>query len=178
MKNMLKCIVKKSKYYYKIRSYKSIGFAIIIVNYIFQRIFRIDSDFKYMKNYTSRVLNGKNLTIIGNNDEKIEKVFVSFIVSGNCYINALKGIEIGEGTIFSFGVIINSAGHDIKNLNIIPESLPIKIGKNCWLGANAVILPGVEIGDNTIVGAGSVVTKSFGNNKVIAGIPAKIIKEL
>ena len=52
---------------------------------------------------------------------------------------------------------------------------PIIIGKNCWIGTNVVILPGVELGDNVIVGAGAVVTKSFLSNCVLAGVPAKLI---
>ena len=51
---------------------------------------------------------------------------------------------------------------------------PIKIGKSVWIGFNVVVLPGVEIGDNCIIGAGAVVTKSFANNKIITGIPAQI----
>ena len=50
------------------------------------------------------------------------------------------------------------------------------IGKRCWIGANAVIRPGVKLGDDVIVGAGSVVNKDFDSNSVIAGIPAKFFK--
>ena len=52
---------------------------------------------------------------------------------------------------------------------------PIVIGKKCWLGANSVILPGVQLGNNVIVAAGSVVNKSFPDNSVVAGVPAKIV---
>ncbi|MGT2932706.1 sugar O-acetyltransferase [Streptococcus catagoni] len=55
---------------------------------------------------------------------------------------------------------------------------PITIGDNVWLGGGVTILPGVSLGDNVVVGAGSVVSKSFGDNLVLAGNPAKIIKEL
>ena len=54
----------------------------------------------------------------------------------------------------------------------------VSIGNNCWLGGNAVILPGVHLGNNVIVGGGAVVTKSFGDNVVIAGNPAQVIKHL
>ena len=52
----------------------------------------------------------------------------------------------------------------------------ISIGNNCWIGGNAVINPGVKLGHNVVVGAGSVVTKSFEDNVVIAGNPAKVIQ--
>lgn len=55
---------------------------------------------------------------------------------------------------------------------------PIRIGDNFWAGGGAIILPGVTLGDNVVVGAGAVVTKSFGDNVVLAGNPARIIKEI
>jgi acetyltransferase-like isoleucine patch superfamily enzyme len=68
--------------------------------------------------------------------------------------------------------------HPLDNYAKHTESKPIIIGNDVWIGANAVILPEVNIADGSVIGAGSVVTKSFGNrNCVIAGNPAKIIKE-
>ncbi|MDE6772661.1 MAG: sugar O-acetyltransferase, partial [Muribaculaceae bacterium] len=55
---------------------------------------------------------------------------------------------------------------------------PVAIGHNVWIGGDAVILPGVTIGDNVVIGAGAVVTRSFPSNVVIAGNPARVIKEL
>ena len=69
---------------------------------------------------------------------------------------------------------IISANHDVNNYNQIEVKKSIKIGERCWIGANAVILPGVEIGDNVIVGAGAVVTKSFPSNSILIGTPAHI----
>ena len=103
----------------------------------------------------------------------------SLALSGGCYIQACEGIYIGEGTIWSFNVSIISQGHDIDDFNKIPKVSPIRIGKNCWIGTNSTILPGIELGDKTIVGANTVVTKSFpSGNIVIAGTPAKLIRKL
>ena len=55
---------------------------------------------------------------------------------------------------------------------------PIVIGDNCWIGANATICPGVTLGDNVVVGAGAVVVKDCGDNVVIAGVPAVVIKHI
>ena len=60
----------------------------------------------------------------------------------------------------------------------IEYGAPITIGDNFWAGGGVTILPGVILGDNVVVGAGAVVTKSFGDNVVLAGNPAKIIKEI
>ena len=101
----------------------------------------------------------------------------SFAVSPGCYVTGFNGIEIGDNTIFGPGVGIVSANHDLFN-HEQTKNPPIKIGKNCWLGMNSVILPGVNLGDNTVVAAGAVVTESFGGDVVIGGVPATIIRNL
>lgn len=86
-------------------------------------------------------------------------------------------IYIGDHTMIGPNVTLASAGHPI-----LPElrqqgyqyNLPIHIGKNCWLGANVTVVPGVTIGDNTVVGAGAVVTKDLPANVVAVGVPAKV----
>ena len=55
---------------------------------------------------------------------------------------------------------------------------PIHIGRNCWIGAGAVVLPGVTIGDNTVVGAGSVVTRDLPANVVAVGCPCRVLREI
>lgn len=139
-----------------------------LVNKFMQRIMRINTEAPCMVHFTSRVT---GRIAIGKN------VWKSFAVSGGCYIQGINGITIGDDTVFAPGVKIISANHDPNDLSKWNEAEPITIGKRCWIGANAVILSGVQLGDDVIVGAGGVVTKSFPNCSVIAGVPAKVISD-
>lgn len=149
--------------------YHLIPVRVLIVNFLFQRIFRINSDAPWSINYTSRVIGPENVTFGAN-------VGKSFAVSGCCYIQAINGIEIGDGCLFSFGVGIISSNHEPGNLNESVKDAPVRIGNNCWLGKNAIILPGVELGDRCVVAAGAVVTRSFPPDTVLAGVPARAIE--
>ncbi|SDO55908.1 DapH/DapD/GlmU-related protein [Halobacillus aidingensis] len=99
---------------------------------------------------------------------------------GNYYQAAGGGnIIIGKGCWIAPNVGLITTNHDIKNPSKHAQAKDIKLGENCWIGMNSVILPGVTIGPNTTVGAGSVVTKSYPEGFcVIAGNPAKVIKRL
>jgi acetyltransferase-like isoleucine patch superfamily enzyme len=102
-------------------------------------------------------------------------------IMSNCYIQGYGGIKIGNSTQIGPGVGIISLNHNPINVyDYINQKFPsVIIGSNCWCGMNSIILPGVELGDFTIVGAGSVVTKSFSEGYcIIAGNPARIIKKL
>lgn len=102
-----------------------------------------------------------------------------------CYVNVNCSfiddgeIEIGDHTEFGPNVVIATVGHPIN-----PEYRPIMyaekvtIGKNCWIGASVTILPGVTIGDNSVIGAGSVVTKDIPANVIAYGNPCKVIREI
>lgn len=144
------------------------GFGPFLLNLIVQRIFRVNGAVPWMVHYTSRVILPQHITIG-------ESVWTSFAVSGGCYIQAGNGIVIGDHTRFAPGVKIISANHDPENLDEWLSSPPIKIGRCCWIGANAIILPGVELGDASVVGAGAVVTKSFPSGSIVAGVPARLI---
>ncbi|MBN1825887.1 MAG: acyltransferase [Candidatus Eisenbacteria bacterium] len=97
--------------------------------------------------------------------------------SPNTYIQAYNGIEIGDDVNMAPGVGLISANHDpLDNSRHLPAP-PIRIGNRCWIGMNAVILPGVELGENVIVGAGAVVTKSFPGHVILGGNPARVLKE-
>lgn len=90
-------------------------------------------------------------------------------------------IHVGDYTMFGPNVTVASAGHPI-----LPElrekayqyNAPVHIGKNCWIGAGVVIVPGITIGDNVVIGAGSIVTKDLPDNVVAVGNPCHILREV
>lgn len=132
-----------------------------------------------MKHFTTTVVNGNSIHLIGTDNEKLRMTTRSFAFSGGCYFNGVGGgIEIGEGTIFSFNVVVISAEHDFQDYRITTKKEKVKIGKDCWIGANSTILAEVEIAEGCVVGVGSVVNRSVSEkNKIIAGVPAKAIKD-
>jgi lipopolysaccharide O-acetyltransferase len=104
------------------------------------------------------------------------------------HIAAIDSVELGEHTLLASRVYISDhdhgsySGSDISHPHEIQISKklissPVKIGKNVWLGEGVCVLKGVEIGDNSIIGALSVVTKSIPANSIAVGIPAKVIKK-
>ena len=90
-------------------------------------------------------------------------------------------IYVGDCTMFGPNVVVATAGHPI-----LPElreqqyqyNMPVRIGRNCWIGAGAIILPGVTIGDNVVVGAGSVVTRDLPDSVVAVGNPCRVLREV
>lgn len=96
-----------------------------------------------------------------------------------CYIDGRNGIIFEENVITGPHVSIISQNHATKNFDEYITSDPIIIRKNSWLSTGCIILPGVELGEHTIVAAGSVVTKSFPEgNQIIGGNPAKALKKI
>ena len=92
-------------------------------------------------------------------------------------------IEIGDNVLITRNVTILTHGYDwsvldVKNGNILGSAGKVTIGNNVFIGMNATILKGVNIGDNTIIAAGSLVNKSFDGNVVIGGVPAKVLMSL
>ncbi len=90
-------------------------------------------------------------------------------------------IYIGDDTMFGPNVTVATAGHPI-----LPElrekgyqyNAPVHIGRNCWIGAGVLIMPGITIGDNVVVGAGSVVTKNLPSNVIAVGNPCHVLREV
>ena len=89
-------------------------------------------------------------------------------------------IEIGGHCLFGPNVTLCTTGHPVSPKHRMDGmySFPIKIGNNCWIGANVVILPNVTIGDNSVIGAGSIVTKDIPANVVAFGAPCHVFREI
>lgn len=91
------------------------------------------------------------------------------------------GIYIGSHCMFGPNVTIATAGHPILPMlrrQAIQFNMPVHIGENVWVGVGAVILPGVTIGDDTVIGAGSVVTKDIPSGVVAVGNPCRVMREI
>lgn len=102
----------------------------------------------------------------------------NFMTVGN-YYQAVGLLSIGKGTYIAPNVGIITENHDLLEPEKRAGAKSVQIGEKCWIGMNAMLLPGVTLGKHVVVGAGSVVTKSFPDGFcVIAGNPAKIIKLL
>lgn len=90
-------------------------------------------------------------------------------------------IYIGDCTMIGPNVTIATAGHPILpqlRQQGLQYNMPVHIGKNCWLGAGVIVLPGVNIGDNTVIGAGSVVTRDIPANVVAVGNPCRVMRSI
>ena len=90
-------------------------------------------------------------------------------------------IYVGDYTQLGPNVVLATAGHPIRpelREQAYQYNAPVRVGRNCWLGAGVVVVPGVTIGDNVVVGAGSVVTRDLPDNVVAVGSPCKILREV
>ena len=90
-------------------------------------------------------------------------------------------IYVGDCTMFGPNVTIATAGHPIDpelRSQGLQYNLPVRIGRNCWLGAGVIVMPGVTIGDNAVIGAGSIVTRDIPANVVAVGNPCRVMRQV
>lgn len=110
-------------------------------------------------------------------------------LSDSVHISCVKSVTISDGTLIGSKVYVGDHSHRSYRKpgndsqiepakRLLGDIAPVAIGRNCWIGDNVVILAGTEIGDGCVVGANSVVKGKFADSKLIAGIPARVVKEL
>jgi acetyltransferase-like isoleucine patch superfamily enzyme len=123
------------------------------------------------------LINCQNIEFIPGFRYLFGNIYAENVYFCDAIINDYAAIHIGNGTYFSPGVSLITSYHDHQNFRQV-YAKPIFIGKKVWIASRSIILGGVEIGDNAVIGAGSVVTKSVPKNCFAAGNPAKILKRI
>jgi acetyltransferase-like isoleucine patch superfamily enzyme len=147
---------------------QEMSFSFYFIDFIFRKLMRYNARVDWAVHHTATIHNPKNIT-------RGKGVYPGD--SPGVYINALNGFTIGDYSNIGPNVGIISANHDVVDNEHHQQAVPIIIGRFCWLGMGCLILPGVTLGDFTIVGAGAVVTKSFPEGYcVLAGNPASVIR--
>lgn len=104
-------------------------------------------------------------------------------INPHCFLLNFDTIKIGKNSTLAYQVMILTSANPNSPYNRLselypPTHAPVVIGDNVWVGARAVILPGVKIGNNVVVAAGSVVTKDIPDNRLVAGVPAIVKKQI
>ena len=137
-----------------------------------RNILRLDKTYPFPVALGARISNARNITFHPDNLDNFQ--------SPGLYLQNFAGhITLGHGCYLAPNVGIITSNHDPINPDEHLDAQDVVIGDGCWIGMNSVILPGVVLGPKTVVGAGSVVTRSFADgNAVIAGAPARLIKSL
>lgn len=155
-------------------SYSKVDLAALSPIYLFkiaffQKILGFNRHVFWPVHWTSEIVSVKNI-IRGNRFPGL---------SVGCYLDGRNGIEFGKNVWVGPFVKIISMNHSLTKYTEYVKVEKIVIKENCWIGANSIILPGVVLGEHTIVAAGSVVTKSFPEtDQVIGGNPARVIKKI
>lgn len=114
------------------------------------------------------------LTVVRGNRVKIGR---NVVVMNNSLFMAAGGITIEDDVMVAANVQLISNNHDLYDHQIL-TCKPVRLKRNCWIGAGATILPGITVGENAVVAAGAVVTKNVEDNTVVGGNPAKVIKRI
>ena len=114
------------------------------------------------------------ITVVRGNSVKIGR---GVVIMNNALMMAAGGITIDDGVMVAANAQLISNNHDLYDHAVL-TCKPVHLKRNCWIGAGATILPGVTVGENAVVGAGSIVTRDVEENTVVAGNPARVVKKL
>jgi hypothetical protein len=150
-----------------------VGWKWVLRGILFQKILKFNRQIPWPVSPLHVVSTGRNLRFHPDDINMFNEM------TGKYFQNFSAPITIGRGTWIASNVGIITANHDPSDLSRHLPGRPVELGECCWIGMNAVILPGVTLGPHTVVGAGSVVTHSFPDGYcVIAGNPARLMRTL
>ena len=173
-----------AKLHYKIQLKLNKVHFISNSNLTYKNKFRLGDQTTFIFKENSKAIFGNNVDIrngfnlvVGKNAtlELADNVFMN----NNCSINCLENIFIGENTLIGEGVKFYDHNHKYTAAEVSHKEFttaPIFIGKNCWLGANVLVLKGVTVGDNVIIGAGCVIHRDVPANSIVVNKQEQIIK--
>lgn len=149
-----------------------VGYLWVVKAFWLRNVLRIAPPMPWPVAINCQVSNPKNVIFHPDNLDNFQS-------SGTYFQNFKAKIYVGRGTYIAQNVGLITANHRLGNLDEHEDGRDIVLGDRCWIGMNSVVLPGVVLGADTVVAAGSVVTKSFPQGRVvIGGVPAKILKVL
>lgn len=148
-------------YFFKIKNHVFAFFKKILYRIIYRKNIKFGRHSTFRKNFNISI-EGKGKVVIGAN----------CFFNNNCSINSLESITIGSNSIFGESVKIYDHNHRFNDINkkIMAQGYskaPVVIGKDCWIGSSVIILKGVTIGDNSIIGAGSIITENIPSESIV-----------
>lgn len=146
-----------------------------IVNAVLKIYHRVHS--RYVEAYPRKKSDIPGADILG--DKKLVKIGERVSFGGNVSIMANAPVEIGSDSLIASGVKILTSTHDSTQNPMWKARIdrPVHIGSSVWIGTNAIIMPGIRIGNNSIIGAGSIVNKHVPEGVIVAGNPARFIRK-
>ncbi len=160
--------------------FKALG--VRINGYVWMRDIEIPRDFQYITLESPCALDRGVVLLCAGETTSAPKILIGAhtYINRNTFLDAIESLVIGRNCAIGPGCYITDHDHG-TNLNFSPlnqpmVAIPTKIGDRVWIGANVTILKGVTIGDDAIIGAGSVVTKNVPEKAIVAGVPAKVIR--
>ena len=152
------------------RDVRQFGLKNVATCFVVQRVLRVNSHVPWPVHWSSSVIHPDRIV------RKHWRPYPGYMPGQ--YVQATNGIVIGTNVRMGPGVKIISANHDLRDYDRHDSAPPVVIGDDCWLGANSIILPGVELGSHVVVAAGAVVASSFPRDCLVGGVPARVLRQL